>query len=106
MPESPYYLVSKGKDSQAEDSLRWLRGNKHDTARELKATKEAYKAESAIGSITPKDLFTKRVYLHPFVIGMFLMFMQQFSGINVVIFYAQDIFNDAGSAIDPGNIPL
>ena len=102
MPESPYYLVSRGLDGQAEKSLRWLRGNNYDVGRELQATKESYKEESSVGAITVSDLFNKPVYYRPFMVAMFLMFMQQFSGINVVIFYAQAIFNDAGSSIDPG----
>ena len=106
MPESPYYLVSRGLDGQAEKSLRWLRGNNYDVGRELQATKESYKEESSVGAITVSDLFTKPVYYRPFMVAMFLMFMQQFSGINVVIFYAQAIFNDAGSSIDPGTYLL
>ena len=93
-------------DGQAEKSLRWLRGNNYDVGRELQATKESYKEESSVGAITVSDLFTKPVYYRPFMVAMFLMFMQQFSGINVVIFYAQAIFNDAGSSIDPGTYLL
>ena len=33
--------------------------------------------------------------------AMALMFFQQFSGINAVIFYLQNIFNAAGTEIDP-----
>ena len=33
---------------------------------------------------------------------MFLMFMQQFSGINQVVFYLQAIFEKSGSTLDPG----
>jgi len=36
-----------------------------------------------------------------FVISLALMLFQQFSGINAVIFYAQGIFESAGSTLDP-----
>jgi hypothetical protein len=41
------------------------------------------------------------VYLKPFGMAMALMFLQQFSGINAVIFYLQNIFNAAGTEINP-----
>lgn len=47
------------------------------------------------------DLFTNRANLMAFIICMALMFFQQFSGINAVIFYAQGIFEAAGSTLDP-----
>jgi facilitated trehalose transporter len=36
----------------------------------------------------------------PFIISAALMFFQQFSGINAVIFYTVSIFRDAGSTVD------
>jgi len=41
--------------------------------------------------------------LKPLSISLGLMFFQQFSGINAVIFYTVQIFKDAGSTID-GNL--
>ena len=47
-------------------------------------------------------MLTKDVYLKPLIVVMMLMFLQQFSGINAVLFYTQTIFEDAGSDIAPG----
>ena len=47
-------------------------------------------------------LLTEGVYLKPFLIATVIMFLQQFCGVNVVIFYAETIFIKAGSTIDPG----
>ena len=35
LPETPYWLVSKNKDSEAKKSLRFFRGNQHDGTEEL-----------------------------------------------------------------------
>ena len=61
----------------------------------------------------PKDCFykflhprllTEGVYLKPFIVATILMFLQQFCGVNAVIFYAEIIFIKAGSSIEPGSM--
>ena len=86
MPESPYYLVAKGKDAQALKSLQWLRGseNAKDVLEEIK---REFSEQKLIGSVSYVNLLTDAVYLRPFLIVMALMFFQQFSGINAVFFY-------------------
>ena len=43
-----------------------------------------------------------RVYGVPLLMCMVVMFLQQFCGINAVLFYLKDIFIKAGSDMDPG----
>ena len=86
MPESPYYLVAKGKDAQALKSLQWLRGSEN--AKDvLEEVKREFREQKLIGSVSYVNLLTDSVYLRPFLIVMALMFFQQFSGINAVFFY-------------------
>ena len=86
MPESPYYLVAKGKDAQALKCLQWLRGSEN--AKDvLEEVKREFREQKLIGSVSYVNLFTDSVYLRPFLIVMALMFFQQFSGINAVFFY-------------------
>lgn len=47
------------------------------------------------------DLFTNVSNRNALIISLCLMLFQQFSGINAVIFYAQGIFESAGSTMDP-----
>ena len=35
MPESPVYLLSKGRDGQAREALQWLRGQDYDIEGEI-----------------------------------------------------------------------
>lgn len=72
-------------------------------SRELEALEKANLDQENIGSISFKTLLTDPQYRTPFAIANFLMFMQQFCGINVIIFYSQTIFQKAGSTLDPGN---
>lgn len=46
-------------------------------------------------------MLTNRAPLMAFICSLGLMFFQQFSGINAVIFYTVNIFQSAGSDIDP-----
>ena len=86
MPDTPYYLITKNKEAEAMKALQWLRGieNVND---ELADLKRAYNEQKLIGNVTYLDLLTNKVYLRPFLIMMGLMFIQQFAGINAVMFY-------------------
>lgn len=53
------------------------------------------------GEAKLSDLFSVRSNLMALIISLALMLFQQFSGINAVIFFAQDIFEAAGSTLDP-----
>ena len=97
VPDSPSYLLSKGRDEQAQKSLQWLRGKHYDTSKELEVMKESLVREKAIGHISLKNMLTVAVYWKPFAIVMILMLLQQFCGINAVIFYTQTIFIQAGT---------
>lgn len=56
--------------------------------------------EASGGSATIGDLFTVPTNRRGFTISLMLMFFQQFSGINAVIFYTVLIFKSAGSTMD------
>ncbi|GBP39177.1 Facilitated trehalose transporter Tret1 [Eumeta japonica] len=53
----------------------------------------------------PEGLFTRKVFfssvvIKPLVIGFMLLLLQQFSGIDAVIFFTVEIFQNAGSTLD------
>ncbi|KAK9507821.1 hypothetical protein O3M35_007595 [Rhynocoris fuscipes] len=98
IPETPRWYIGKKMEKEATKSLLWLRGKNTDINQELSELQKSYE-ESKKESASLKELFNKK-YLWPFSISIGLMFFQQLSGINAVIFYTVSIFEDAGSTID------
>jgi len=100
IPESPRWLIMKGNEWAAEESLKWLRGR---GAEALDREIEKIKKEIAIrkrerNSITL--LLSPQVF-KPFAICMAMMFFLQMSGFNVMVFYCVTIFETSGSTINP-----
>lgn len=100
IPETPRWFIEKGKHQKARKALQWLRGRNTDVSYEFseieKSNKDAEKCENESAF---KELFSAK-YSRPLIISIGLMFFQQLSGINAVIFYTVSIFKDAGSTID------
>ncbi|KZT72160.1 hypothetical protein DAEQUDRAFT_664568 [Daedalea quercina L-15889] len=97
LPESPRWLLTKGRYDQAYDSLLRLRNSPLQAARDLyyiHVQLEA-EAESFSGRNRYLELFTvprnRRATLASFTV----MFMQQFCGINVIAYYSSTIFSQA-----------
>lgn len=99
-PESPYYSVKKGRLEQAEKALKRLRGQDFDVSDELKSIEDKVNAEKELKTEYMKNL-KKPNCKKAFIICMALMFYQQLSGINAVMFYTSFIFASAGSTIEP-----
>ncbi|KAF4074441.1 hypothetical protein AMELA_G00239360 [Ameiurus melas] len=89
MPETPRYLLSRGKRSEAEEALRFLRGR--DTPVEWECARIEAASRYEDGSFSLADLKDPGVY-KPLGVGIMMMLLQQFTGINAIMFYAQTIF--------------
>jgi SP family xylose:H+ symportor-like MFS transporter len=88
VPETPRYLVMKGKESKALAVLQKIAG-KEDAAKILNEIKETIHEKSA-----PWLSFGFFVIF----VGIMLSVFQQFVGINVVLYYAGNIFRNMGSS--------
>ncbi|OWR48486.1 hypothetical protein KGM_206261 [Danaus plexippus plexippus] len=100
MPETPQYLLGKNRRRDAERSLRWLRGPLADLSGELEEMQKDVDTASR-QSAGILSMVTQRAPLMALICSLGLMFFQQFSGINAVIFYTNNIFQSAGSNIPP-----
>ena len=102
LKETPRWLITHGKSLEAGRVLLWLRGSKYDVTNEQKDIEDQVNSEQKLTfSETLREFKTKPVY-HPLILTLFLMFFQQFCGINAIIFNAEDTFKGVASSIDPG----
>lgn len=107
VPESPHYLVAKGKTKQAYSALRWLRGNISEDKihREISLIQEGLQIEREQATGV-KKLFTSCAVLKGMAICILLLMMQQGSGINAVLAYVEHIFQNANLHLDPVVVPI
>ena len=100
--ETPRWLLSKDKDYQGIRVLKTLRGPNFHISAEISSIKAVFRQSYSIREQLQE--FRRRAVFHPFVVVLFLMFFQQFSGINVAIFYSSEIFKDAGYSTNIVNL--
>jgi facilitated trehalose transporter len=72
-------------------SLQWLRGKDTDISHELREIENAHNESVKSTSGSSFELFSKS-HIKPLLISLGLMFFQQMSGINAVVFYTVMIF--------------
>lgn len=99
MPESPHYFIEKNRYDDASKSLKWLRGSRYDERAEIEDLKEE-EAKLRADKITFAQSFQQRATIRALIISLGLMFFQQLSGINAVIFYTTTIFRDANTGLE------
>ena len=94
LPDSPRWLASKGKFDKAKEILRMLNTTDAKADSELNEIHESLKVKQEGWSLFKENKNVRRaVYL-----GMLLQAMQQFTGMNVILYYAPQIFKHAGFA--------
>lgn len=86
--------MEKGRYSEAASSLKWLRGAQYDENAEIEDLKQADEKVKA-EAIPMLVAFRQKATVRALAISLGLMFFQQLSGINAVIFYNSAIFASA-----------
>lgn len=94
IPESPRWLIVKGRDAKAREIFRRIKGNDEGALEEFSATK---------ASIAGETKSEWRMLLEPGIrkavlLGSAIAILGQFMGVNAVLYYGPDIFADAGLA--------
>jgi MFS transporter, SP family, arabinose:H+ symporter len=96
VPESPRWLVKQNHPDKAAHILSKI-GNEAYASRELAAIKDSLNEEVRRGTL--KDLM-KPDMRFVLLLGIFLAIFQQWCGINVIFFYAPDIFAKSNIGLD------
>jgi len=93
VPESTRWMIKNNQQAKAVKVLRKIGGESY--AQDSLAETLSTLNQENLGVVNFRELLRKNV-LKLLAIGIFLAFLQQWSGINVVIYYAADIFKAAG----------
>lgn len=98
--ESPRWLLQKGRRKAAIEAMHFYIGPKIEEELETLET-----SLSNTEAFTLSDLKTPYVY-RPFLCTLLPMFMQQFSAVCIILFFANDIFEAAGTSISSDNCSI
>lgn len=98
IPESPRWLLTAGRRPDTVKALQWFRGAGVDIEGDLAELQESLEKSADKASLRE---FAQPQLLKPLFISLSLMFFQQFSGINVILFNTVQIFEMAESDLGP-----
>lgn len=94
LPESPRYLVTLGKDKEAADVLTKYVG-------ESKPLEKVKEIRSSLGNlddvVSVKNVLSSKTLFLPVVwVGIVIAFISQFTGINIILYYASSLWSAVG----------
>ena len=93
---SPRWLLSKGNETAAKKALVWLRRSEELARQEMKAITDLIRDTPKLSLKEKLFEFRHKHVYKPLAIAEVVGFIYQFSGTNVVLFYAALIFERAG----------
>ena len=97
LPESPVWLMRRGREEEARQTLAWLRGNKYDIEPEVEEIREVVAKENKIKTTQSViDVVKSRTFLQPLALTCTLAMVQLLSGSDQLETYILVIFRDTG----------
>lgn len=94
IPQSPRWLVKKGRETEALNVLQKLRPSHQEAQEELLAIRSSVLQETHLREASLLDKGVPTVVS----IGVMMSFLQQVTGINVIMYYGTEIFKSMGEA--------
>ncbi|PQP93349.1 sugar transporter ERD6-like 5 isoform X1 [Prunus yedoensis var. nudiflora] len=99
------YVAKIGQEKKCEDALQNLRGKNADISQEKSEIRDYTETLKQLSEASILDLFQRR-YAYSLIVGVGLMVLQQFGGVNGIAFYASTIFISAGFSDSIGTIAM
>ncbi|XP_022356369.1 solute carrier family 2, facilitated glucose transporter member 6 isoform X2 [Enhydra lutris kenyoni] len=98
MPESPRFLLSRGRDAEALRALAWLRGTDTDIRWEFEQIQDNVRRQST--HMSWAEARSPHMY-RPVLIALLMRFLQQLMGITPILVYLQPIFESTAVLLPP-----
>ncbi|XP_053774932.1 solute carrier family 2, facilitated glucose transporter member 6 isoform X5 [Desmodus rotundus] len=98
MPNSPRFLLSRGRDAEALQALAWLRGADADIRWEFQQIQDNVQRQSS--RMSWAEARDPHVY-RPISIAVLMRFLQQLTGITPVLVYLQPVFSSTAVLLPP-----
>ncbi|KAM8943767.1 solute carrier family 2, facilitated glucose transporter member 6 isoform 1-T1 [Lycaon pictus] len=98
MPNSPRFLLSRGRDTEALRALAWLRGADADIRWEFEQIQDNVRRQST--HMSWAEARNPHMY-RPILIALVMRFLQQLMGITPILVYLQPIFESTAILLPP-----
>lgn len=99
VPDSPRWLMAKGKQYSAKRSLEWLRGK--DNLEGIEREMELIRRDIEKKKRQRFSIVILAEYWKPFLIALMLMFFLNTSGFNILVFYPTTLFQMVETKVSP-----
>ncbi|XP_011786533.1 PREDICTED: solute carrier family 2, facilitated glucose transporter member 6 isoform X2 [Colobus angolensis palliatus] len=98
MPNSPRFLLSRGRDEEALRALAWLRGTDADVHWEFEQIQDNVRRQSS--RVSWAEVRAPHV-CRPIAVALLMRLLQQLTGITPILVYLQSIFDSTAVLLPP-----